>query len=112
MNNTPLDIVNARMKAHNAHDLDSFLSLYAADVAIYGYPDSQFGEPGHAHLTGIFAPLFAAKAVHTTIHHQIENGRYVVNHETVVREGETTIYVSIYEVKDGLIKTVRFITDK
>ena len=106
---TPLDVVNARMDAHNRHDLEAFLSVYSAEIQIYDYPNTPLGRPGKAHITSIFEPLFRDKAVHVTIHHQIANGNYVVNHETVLRRGEETVYVSIYEVVDGLIRSVRFI---
>lgn len=106
---SPLEVVNTRMEAHNRHDLDAFLKTYSDQVRIYTYPDKQLGKPGKAHLAGIFGPLFTEKSVKTKIHHQIENGNYVVNHETVTRQGKTVVYVSIYEVENGLIQSVRFI---
>lgn len=106
---SPLDIVNARLEAHNRHDLSDFLATYSDDIRIYTYPEHQLGNTGKAHLANIFGPLFSNKSVHTTVHHQLVNGDYVVNHETVVREGKTTVYISIYEVQAGLIKSVRFI---
>ena len=109
---TPLEVVNARMKAHNENNLKLFLEAYSEDIQIYGYPNVPFGKPGKEHIKSIFGPLFDDKAVHTEIHHQIENGRYVINHETVVRQGKTTVYVSIYEVVNGKIKSVRFINDQ
>ena len=110
--NSPLAVVNARMQAHNEHNLKAFLDTYSEDIQVYGYPDTPFGTPGKEHIQSIFGPLFENKAVHTEIQYQIENGRYVVNHETVVRQGETTVYVSIYEVINGKIKSVRFINDQ
>lgn len=109
---SPLEVVNARMMAHNAHDLKMFLDTYSEDIQVYGYPTMPFGKPGKAHIKSIFGPLFDKKSVHTEVHHQIENGRYVINHETVVRQGKTTVYVSIYEVVNGKIKSVRFINDQ
>ena len=105
----PLQVVNARMGAHNRHDLGQFLALYSDEIQIYDYPDTPLGSPGKAHLRSIFEPLFDDRAVHVTIHNQIVNGHYVVNHETVVRRGEEFLYLSIYEVVDGLIQSVRFI---
>lgn len=106
---SPLEVVNARMTAHNQHDLDAFLKTYSDQARIYTYPDKQLGKPGKDHLAKIFGPLFSEKAVTTKIHHQIENGNYVINHETVTRQGKTSVYVSVYEVKNGLIESVRFI---
>ena len=106
---SPLDVVNARMTAHNQHNIDAFLSYYAEDIQIYDYPDTPLGSKGKDHIRNIFLPLFLSKAVTVTIHKQMVNGNYVVNRETVVREGKTTEYISIYEVKDNLIQSVRFI---
>ena len=104
-----LDVVNARMEAHNQHDLEQFLSLYSEEIQIYDYPDLPLGSPGKSHIEGIFGPLFEENAVHVEIHNQIVNGNYVVNHETVVRRGEEFFYISIYEIVGGLIKSVRFV---
>lgn len=106
---TQLEVVNARMEAHNNHNLEKFLAVYSDDIQIYDYPNTPLGKKGKEHIRNIFAPLFKDKSVKTEIHHQIENGKYVVNHETVTREGKITEYISIYEVEDDLIQSVRFI---
>ena len=109
-NRSPLEVVNARMSAYNNHDLDAFLTVYAEGVEIYTYPDRSLGG-GVDHLRSIFAPMFEKGDVQVTLEHQIAKDGYVVNHE-MVTEGETTTeYVSIYEVRDGLIHSVRFVRD-
>jgi hypothetical protein len=40
------------------------------------------------------------------------NGNYVINHEIVSENGIQTKYISIYEVREGLIKSVKFVRDK
>ena len=107
----PITIVNQRMEAHNNHDLSAFLALYSDEIQIYDYPDIRIGRKGKAHLQSIFEPLFAAAAVSVKIHSQIEQGRYVINEETVTRQGEEIRYVSIYEVNGDLITSVRFVRD-
>lgn len=108
----PINIVNARMTAHNEHNLDAFLALYSDNIQIYDYPDKKIGRKGKAHLKSIFEPLFSTAAVSVEIHHQIEQGRYVINEETVIRQGGTFRYVSIYEVQGDLITSVRFVRDR
>jgi hypothetical protein len=39
------------------------------------------------------------------------NGNHVINHEIVSENGIQTKYISIYEIKEGLIKSVRFVRD-
>lgn len=109
---TPIEIVNERMVAHNNHDIEKFLASYAEDIQIYDFPSTPLGSAGKAHLRKIFTPLFKNKAVKTKIQSQMENGKYVANRETVEREGKITEYISIYEIEDGLIKSVRFIKYK
>ncbi|MFT5196314.1 MAG: hypothetical protein ACI9EW_003806 [Cellvibrionaceae bacterium] len=108
---SPLEIVNQRMAAHNNHDLVAFLALYSDDIQIYNYPNTAIGRKGKAHIKSIFEPLFSAATVSVEIHHQIEQGKYVINEETVTRQGKTFRYISVYEVMDGLILSVRFIRE-
>lgn len=107
---TPLEVVNQRMDAYNRHDLPSFLALYSEDIEIFTYPDRSLGG-SKQHLASIFGPMFEAGEVRVELHHQIEKDRYVVNHETVHDGDSTTEYVSIYEVEEGLIQSVRFVRD-
>ncbi len=107
---SPLDTVNLRMEAYNNHDMDTFLGTYADGVTIYTYPDTELGK-GKAHLRSIFESMFEEESVRVEIHHQIAKDAYVINHETVSYDGSETEYVSIYEVRDGLITSVRFVRD-
>lgn len=108
---TPLDVVNVRMEAYNNHDLDAFLNAYSKDVQIHDFPNIPIGKAGHDHLRFIFESMFAEKSVSVTLHEQIEQGDYVINHETVTNNNQPTKYVSIYQVEDGLITNVWFVRD-
>jgi hypothetical protein len=108
---TPLEIVNKRMDFYNQHNFIEFVKLYSPDVKIYTYPDKLLGT-GTDNITSIFKPKFIAKSIKVEIISQMYNGDYVINHE-IVSESETqTKYISIYEVKDGLIRSVKFVRDK
>ena len=107
---SPIEVVQARMQAYNGHDLASFLAVYADDVQIYTYPDTIL-TTGKTALRSIFEPMFDAGVAQVTIHSQIEKDSFVINHETVDYGNEVIEYVSIYEVKDGLITSVRFVRD-
>ena len=80
---TPLEVVNKRMDAYNKHDLKAFLGTYSDDIQVYTYPDKQLGRKGKPHMRSIFEPMFKEAKVKVTIHHQIEQGKYVINEETV-----------------------------
>jgi len=110
-NMTPLEVVNKRMDFYNRHDFVEFIKLYADDVKIYTYPDRLLGT-GTDNITSIFKPMFAAKSIQVEIVSQMNNGNYVINHEIVTEGGKDKKYVSIYEVKKGLIRSVKFVRDK
>lgn len=108
---SPQEVVNNRMRAHNSHDLEKFLQTYAEDVRI-GASDCDAFAKGKSHIKKVFSPLFKAKAVHLTIHSQMINGPYVVNRETLIRQGDTREYISVYEVRNGLIKSINIMTNQ
>jgi len=107
---TPLEVVNKRMELYNQHNFEAFIELYAADVKIYTYPEKLLAT-GTDNITSIFKPKFAAKSIKVDIINQMHNGAHVINHEIVTEGNKETKYVSIYEVEDGLIRSVRFVRD-
>ena len=107
---TPLGVVNKRMDFYNQHNFKEFIKLYSPDVEVYTYPDKLLGT-GTDNITAIFKPKFSAKSIQVEIVSQMYNGNHVINHEIVSENGMKTKYISIYEVKDGLIKSVRFVRD-
>lgn len=106
-NSTPLDIVNLRMQHYNDHQVDALLTLYDDDIRVYEYPDRLQGT-GKAHMRRVMEETLK-DSTDVTISHQLENGRYVINEENVSYGGKARRYISIYEVSDGLIRSVRFI---
>lgn len=108
---TSIEIVNKRMEFHNEHNFSEFIKLYAPDVEIYTYPNDLLAT-GIDNITSIFKPKFSNKSIKVEIINQMFNGNYVINHEIVTENGIQTKYISIYEVKNGLIKSVRFVRDK
>ena len=112
MPDSPLEIVQQRMRLYNAHDLEGFLALYSPDIAIYDYPDTFFGR-GLDHMRGIFAPMFGEGKVRVEVGHQLVSDVYVINEEIVTYPDDRgrTRYVSIYEVREGKIQSVRFVRD-
>jgi hypothetical protein len=107
---TPLEIVNKRMAFYNQHNFMEFIKLYSDDIEIYTYPNKLLGT-GTDNIASIFKPKFIAKSIKVEIISQLHNGNHVINHEIVYENGIQTKYISIYEVKDGLIKSVRFVRD-
>ena len=107
---TPLEIVNKRMDFYNQHNFIEFIKLYSPDVEVYTYPNALLAT-GTDNIASIFKPKFMAKSIHVEIISQMYNGDHVINHEIVSENGIETKYISIYEVRNGLIKSVRFVRD-
>ena len=110
INGSPLAVVNQRMDFYNHHNFEEFIRLYSDSVKVYTYPD-KFLASGKDNLASIFKPKFSSKSIQVKIVTQIINGNYVINQEIVTENGMDTKYVSIYEVRDGLITSVRFVRD-
>ncbi|MFN3192857.1 MAG: nuclear transport factor 2 family protein [Aureliella sp.] len=106
----PIDVVNARNRALNAHDLDAFLATYAEDVVIYVYPSREIGR-GKRHIAKIFSPFIDAKDVRTSVKKTMVADGFVVVDSVTTFGKKSEEGVAIYEVRNGLIKTVRFLRD-
>lgn len=107
---SPTDVVMARMNALNQHDFEAFLSTYADDVWIGVYPDQELGS-GHDHLEFIFAQRFAEKTLSVEVHDLHAADGYVVSETTTTFPDGTETGLAIYEVRNGLIRSVRFLRD-
>ena len=104
-------VVQAQLEAYNRRDLDAFAATYAPDIRGYNYPD-QATFAGLDSLRAGYARLFAsAPALRATVLQRIVQGRFVIDHEEVtgLPNGRTVRAVAIYEVRSGLITSVRFL---
>lgn len=99
------------MAFYNEHNFTEFIKLYAPDVEIYTYPNTLLAT-GTDNMASIFKPKFSAKSIKVEVVSQMYNGNYVINQEIVTENGMQTKYISIYEVKGGLIRSVKFVRDK
>lgn len=107
---SPREVVEARMKALNENDLQSFLALYAEDVEIFVYPDIPLSS-GRDRLAEIFSPLFAAGDVAVVVESVIAVDSFVVVERTFSFGDVSEPGVAIYEVREGLIRSVSFVRD-
>jgi hypothetical protein len=98
------------MDFYNQHNFSDFIKLYADDVKIYTHPDKLLGS-GVENISSIFKPKFKSESIQVKIISQMNNGSHVINHEVVTEDGIDTKYISIYEVKEGLITSLRFVRD-
>lgn len=107
---SPTEVVKARMQALNEHDLAAFLGTYADGVQVLIYPDTPLSS-GKEHLSSIFAPLIAAKDVDVKVLSMLAADAYVVVDRVVSYGDVSEPGIAIYEVRDGLIQSVVFLRD-
>jgi hypothetical protein len=109
---TPRDIANAQLAAYNARDLAAFMALFAEDAWLEDLPTGQRRATGRAAITDIYRARFGDNPdLHCVVHATMDLGDFAIDHETVtgLADGSEINAIAIYEVRDSLIQSVRFI---
>ena len=105
----PAAVVQRQLEAYNARDLERFAATYADDITIYRLPALQPAITSMAQLREAYTQRFASPNLHAEILSRIVMGNKVIDHERVVGIREQPLEaVAVYEVVNGLIKTVWF----
>jgi hypothetical protein len=108
---TPLSVVNKRTKAMADHNFPDFMSTYAENVEIFVYPDKPLGK-GKEHIRKLFAPMFEQGDVEISVSLQLVSDSFVVSESITSFSDKSETTVAIYEVRNGLIQSVRFLRDQ
>lgn len=104
-----VDVVQRQLEAYNARDLDAFAATYAPDIRIYRMPASEPAIVGMEELRKTYRARFESPNLHADIVNRIAAGNKVIDHERVVGIKEQPVEaIAVYEVVDGLIRTVWF----
>ena len=108
---SPRDIADAQLVAYNARDLDAFMALFADDAWIEDLPTGQKRAIGKPAITDIYRARFADNpGLLCVVHAKMDLGDYAIDHETVTGLAAGDIdAIAIYEVREGLIRSIRFI---
>jgi hypothetical protein len=103
-----LDLINKRIAAYNAHDMEAFLATYDEGVRIFSYPDRLLGV-GRDRMRGIFGPQFArGEGKITVLGQHVLAGRVVSDEDNMIGTREDHA-IAIYTLRDGLIAEVRLL---
>jgi hypothetical protein len=108
----PRDIVDRQLRAYNARDIHAYCSLFAPDAVISNLNDQKEIARGLDAIFATYANRFSScPNLHCKIKSRIEMGAFVIDHEQVTGlvEDRLVEVIAIYEVRDSLIQTVRFI---
>ena len=110
---TPEAIVEAQLNAYNARDMEAFLATYADDAELYTFPGT-LKTKGKAEMRKRYATRFSDGLLHAVITQHLAMGSTVIDHERIqvtLPEGPGVIEaIAIYEVRDGKIAKVTFIS--
>lgn len=113
MNKTDAEtVVQRQLDAYNAHDLARFIEEYAENVEIYRLPASKPAIRGRQALSDYYAAnRFNLPNLRAEIAGRLVVGNKVIDHEQIVGVTDGVLELAaIYEVVDGKIKTVRFVS--
>ena len=107
---TAEDPVQRQLEAYNARDLDRFVAEYSDDVRVYRAPSGTPVLDGKAAFAAHYAAhRFDLPDLHADVLSRMVVGNKVIDHERVygVRDAPFDAVV-VYEIVDGLIRTVWF----
>lgn len=109
------EIVQKQFDAYNARDMDAFLATYTDEVELFGFPNTP-STKGKEEMRKRYTLRFSDAILHGVIVNRIVMGNTVIDHERVrvtLPEGPGVMEaIAIYEVHDGKIAKVTFISGK
>jgi hypothetical protein len=105
------EIVDRQQRAYNGRDLDATAALYARDSVLLNMNDGREIARGIAAVTAHFARRYRdSPKLHYEVKSRMVAGNFVIDHELVVGIGDGVLeVVAMYEVRDSLIQSVRFL---
>ena len=106
----PEDPVQRQLEAYNARDLARFVAEYADDVTVYRPPSADPVLRGKQAFADHYAAnRFHLPGLHADVLSRMVVGNKVIDHERVVGVRDDPFDAAVvYEVVDGLIRTVWF----
>lgn len=109
----PEKIIQKQFEGFVERDLEKFLSCYKEDVGLYNFPENepflQGMEAMRTNYKDVFenSPNLGAQLISRMIFKNKVIDREIITNRKEVKYREIVV---IYEVEDGLISTVRYIT--
>jgi len=108
------DVVQRQVNAFNAHNLDALLATYAEDVKLYDFPD-QLLTTGRAALRAHYEKQLGPDSrAHWEVRKRLIAGSVVIDQVrwTGRADGKESEGVGIYQVRNGLIQSIRAVPSK
>lgn len=108
---TPREVVNRQLEVYNARDIDGYCALFADDATISDLVTGQMICNGIGEIREVYTKRFGDNPkLHCIVHQRLEGPTHAIDKETVygLPTGELHL-MAIYEVREGLIRSLRFI---
>jgi hypothetical protein len=108
---TPREVVDRQLAVYNAHDIDGYCALFAEDATISDLATGQMICTGLEEIRAVYTKRFADNPkLHCVVHQRMESPAFAIDKETVYGLATGDLHImAIYEVRDGLIRSLRFI---
>lgn len=108
---SPREVVNRQLEVYNAHDIDGYCALFAPDATISDLVTGQMMCNGLAEIRSAYTKRFTENPkLHCIVHQRMEGPTHAIDKETVSGLPSGPLHlIAIYEVQDGLIRSLRFI---
>ena len=108
---TVREIVDRQLAVYNAHDIDAYCSLFAPDATISDLVTEQLICDGIDEIRSVYTKRFADNpGLRAEVHQRMEGADFAIDKETVFGLPSGPLHImAIYEVRDGLIRSLRFI---
>ncbi|WP_020400310.1 nuclear transport factor 2 family protein [Kordiimonas gwangyangensis] len=105
---SPLDLVQGQFDAYNARDLERFLSFFSDDVRVVRPPSGEAVIEGKEAFGAFYRDQrFNKKGLRAELVNRIVMGNKIFDHELIHGVATEPIeMVAVFEVEDGLIRTV------
>ena len=108
---SPRDVVNRQLEVYNAHDIEGYCALFAPEATISDLVTGQMICNGLDEIRRVYTARFAENPkLHCVVHQRLEGPTHAIDKETVHGLPAGPLHImAIYEVREGLIRSLRFI---
>jgi hypothetical protein len=107
---SPVEIVEHQLRAYNTHNIDAYCALFAHNAVLSKLNVEEKPVCGIDAIRARYTARFKNPKLHCEINARIEFGNFVIDHERVIGLYEDPLEaIAIYEVRDSLIRSIRFI---
>lgn len=108
---SPRSVVDQQLVVYNAHDIDGYCALFSEDATISDLVTGQKICVGLGEIRKVYTSRFADNPkLHCVVHQKMEGADFAIDKETVSGLPNGSLHImAIYEVREGLIRSLRFI---